>query len=689
VSRRVPPPALRGFGDVQGQRNTRARAAAVLVAVLAGTAVATLVPRAGAGEPRAAAHAAQAGGSVDPNALSKQVSQLADFTAGEWATHEDARGGFDDPVDGRVVGDYGVSMIGEALVAAGVDSGKQALVDDGLSAELSEIAHADEGGFELLSLSDAYSYDEAHLAGNPSWLKARPRLARFLRRHGPPISKQGLCYASPHCYNNLKLVSAVAEIALQQTGLRGYRSDALLGNPRGVRDQTLAWLHQAVGHAGKGDYRVGDPAFSGAGILSDPSENPLAYHVLSTLMLGKAILLLGVRTPPAAREAFTRTAEALVGLMAPDGDDTYIGRGQAQVWTVAATIDALATAAELFTDPIWRGRFLSAAGVELGRLEALYPTDGWGFPLVPRFVGDNLPTNYNGIDHYANTVEYDGLALWALDDAATQLQGAQSAAEQPLPSESDGAFVDPSHTQFAAVTQGGLWYALHAVNSNPGDARYGFGLVAGELDTATGWRSVLPQRPLTRNADVGGLAMLSGRTRFYPVGRRISASSSGVVTIFGRWSAGPDRVDPGTQWTFSPTPDGEGVMLSFTTEPRSAYALQVWYEAGARLARSRQGVTIDEPDGSIQAYLLNVPVHITTSTTASSAYAANLQSLVMTVAPTSATRQITYTTVLADTPPAPGATGASGTSGASGPSGKTGASGTSGTSGATGASGST
>jgi hypothetical protein len=120
--------------------------------------------------------------------------------------------------------------------------------------------------------------------------------------------------------------------------------------------------------------------------------------------------------------------------------------------------------------------------------------------------------------------------------------------------------------------------------------------------------------------------------------------------------------------TFSPTAAGEGVMLSFTTEPRSAYALQVWYEAGARLARSRQGVTIDEPDGSIQAYLLNVRVHMSTSNTASSAYAANLHSLVLTIPPTPAARQITYTTVLADAAPAPGATGPSGSSGASGAS---------------------
>ena len=680
VSRGATPPSLRGFCTLQPPRNQGGRAAAVLGAILACAAVATLAPGAGAGEP----HTAQVGGSIDPIALAKQVSQLADTTASEWSAHEDAAGGFDDPVVGRVVGDYGVSMIGEALVKAGVDAGNQTLVDDGLSAELSEIAHADEGGFELLSLSDAYSYDAAHLAGNPAWTRARPRMARFLRRHGPPVSREGLCYASPHCYNNLKLVSAVAELALQHTGLRGYRSDALLGNPPGVRDQALAWLRQAVGHAGSGAYRVGDPAFSGVGILSDPTENPLAYHVLSTLMLGEAIRLLGPSAPPAALAAFTRTAEALIGLMAPDGDDTYIGRGQAQVWTAAASIDALATAAELTADPTWRGRYLSAATVALARLESLYPTDGWGFPLVPRFAGEDLPTNYNGIDHYANTVEYDGLALWALDDAALQLQGAADAAEEPLPSESDGAFVDPSHTQFAAVTAGGLWYAVHAVNSNPGDARYGFGLVAAELDTAGGWRSVLPQRPLTRNANTGGLAMLSGKTTLYPVARRVSATSDGVVTIFGRWTHGPGIVDRGASWTFAPTATGDGVTLSFATKPRSEYALQVWYEAGAHLVRSGEGVTIDEPDGSIQAYLLNVHVQISAANTASSAYAANLHSLVMTIPAATAARQITYTTLLAYVPPVPGSTGPSG---ASGPSGKTGSSGTSGASGKTGPSG--
>jgi hypothetical protein len=129
-----------------------------------------------------------------------------------------------------------------------------------------------------------------------------------------------------------------------------------------------------------------------------------------------------------------------------------------------------------------------------------------------------------------------------------------------------------------------------------------------------------------------------------PSGGESARRASGVVTIVGRWRDGQDIVDRGTVWTFAPTAAGEGVTLSFTTKPRSAYALQVWYEAGARLVRSSDGVTIDEPDGSIQAYLLNVHVAISAAATASSAYAANLHSLVMTIPPATAARQITYTT---------------------------------------------
>jgi hypothetical protein len=663
---------------------TRVRAAACLCAVAIGGIALTLMHGDSRNRPTLTVSLASAQGvPATPSDLSQALSALANSTAGQWAGHESASGALADPVLGPIAGSYGVAMTGQAIVVAGVAASNEVLIGDGIDALLSEVAHPDHGGFELLGVSEAYAFDQTALGGNPAWLLARPRIARFLRDHAASISDLGACYTSPRCYTNLKLVSAVADLSLLRSGLHGSRRRALLSDPTAVRKQAIAWLRMAVRNTGDDAYRTGGIAFAGAGILSDPTENPLAYHALSTLMLGKAILLLGSRTPPAARSAFARTAEALVALMAPDGDDTYIGRGQAQVWTVAATIDALATAAELTTSQTWRGRYLSAIAVALERLEALYPTSGWGFPLVPRFAGQADPNNYRGIDHYANTVEYNGLALWALQDAAAQLENAQPAPPRTLPSLTNGAFVDPSHAQFAAVTAGSLWFAIHAIDSNPGDGRYGFGLVAAELDTTSGWQPVLPARPLTRTRTIGGVAMSTDARTLYPIGRAISATASGKVTVSGGWSAGPggSMVDAGTVWIFRPTPAGDGVTLTFVAQPGRGYAFQVWYEPGAKLTTGNHGLTISEPDGSTQTCMLNAKVHLARGQSDSSAYAASLDSMIMTVAPSTSRRTLIYTTIFGASAPELGTTGVSGSSGGSGPSGASGSSGPSGASG--------
>lgn len=482
-------------------------------------------------------------------------------------------------------------------------------------------------------------------------------------------------------------MAAVADLSLLGTGLRSGQKGALLANPHALRAHTLALLAMADANAGRDAYRVGDQSLSGIGILSDPTENPLAYHALSTVMLGRAILLLGPDASPATRGAFARTAKALVGLLAPDGAGTYIGRGQAQVWTVGVTIDALAIAAELTSDPTWRGRYLTAAQLSLTRLETVYPSSDWGLPLVPRFAVDSDPRTYTGIDPYANTVEYNGLALWALDDAAAALAKVQPAPQEPLPSTTDGAFVDPSHTQFAAVTHGGLWFAVHALDSNFGDPRYGFGLVAAELEGADGWQPVLPAAPLTRRPVVGSIALRGVAGTLHPVGRHIAASAGGIVTIRGGWAkaAAARLIGRGTVWTYRPTPAGDGVTVSCSAPAGSTYELGVWYLQGAHLTVRGDGLTIEEPDGTIQSYTINARLHLRRGSVASSAYAANMRSLVLLATPRSGA--LSYTTTFAIAP-ARGATGVSGASGASGPSGASGGSGPSGASGSSGPTGS-
>ncbi|HUB75478.1 MAG TPA: hypothetical protein VL977_00400, partial [Solirubrobacteraceae bacterium] len=604
-----------------------------------------------------------------PSVLAAQIATVANAAAVQWTAHESGSGALVDPVLGPLAGTYGVAMTGQAVIVAGLEQGSQQLISDGVQSLLSEVAHPDRGSFELLGVSEAYAFDQAQLAGNPAWAAARARIARFLRRRGQSVSDLGVCFTSPRCYTNLKLVSAVGDLALLRTGLRGDARGALLRHPAGLRAKALAWIEKAVQNTGDDAYRSGGLAFTGAGILSDPTENPLAYHALSTLMLGRAILMLGRRTPRSARLAFARAARALAGLLAPDGDGTYIGRGQGQVWTVAATIDALSIAAELTGDPTWRGRYLAGVQLELARLEALYPASGWGLPLVPRFAGEGQPRSYSGIDHYANTVEYDGLALWALDDAASAVAAAAAAPREALPASADGAFVDPSHARFAAVTEGELWFAVHAIDSNPGDARYGFGLVAAEIDTTAGWEPALPERPLTAARTAGGLALIRGARTLYPAGRRIAVSPSGAVSVTGGWSTGRRVVSGPEQWTFRPLSGGQGVALSFAAAPGDRYAVQVWYEAGARILRSAHGVSVAEPDGSTQAYTFGQRVAIAAGAQAASAYEGSLRSLVLTVPAAAGPRTIAYTTTFSAPSPALGSSGASGTSGTSGASG--------------------
>jgi len=590
---------------------------------------------------------AAAAATIAPVALSERTGALIDGVAREWTSHELSDGQLIDPVLGAAAGSYGQGMTGEAIVALGLATPSGGgLIEDGLQAELAEAADPGGGGFELLNLAEAYVWNQAHLAGDPAWEAAQPQLASFLRGHGPLISDAGVCYTATNCYDNLKLVAAVADLALLRTQLGGSGPGTLLAAPHRLRLSALSKLAAAARNTGRDAVHAGAVRFSDAGILSDPAQNPLAYHALSAVMLGHAVAALGAGAPFVLRAALARAARALVGLMAPDGDVSYIGRGQGQVWTVAATIDALSIAAELTGDPVWRGRYLACAQLAMARLESVYPRSGWGLPLVPRLAGLQGPVNYLGIDGYANAVEYNGLALWALRDATAALAGIPPTTSQPIPSQTQGTFLDPSHTRFATVTHGRLWFAVHGTDSNLADDRYGFGVVSAELHTASGWLAVLPFRPLTYRAQVGGIVMRRGRETFYPIGQSISSSSAGVVRVTGRWAPPAGSGDPRTQWVFAPTAAGDGVRMSFRAPAKAAFQFQVWFQDGALVKVGPDGLHVREPSGLVQSYRFNAPVTVRAAGIAHSAYTEDLAGAIITLAPASRSRTVTYTTVL-------------------------------------------
>lgn len=593
----------------------------------------------------ASATTGQALEQVLPTALGNQADSLIDTTVAAWANHQLPAGNFADPVS-DLESAYGVSMIGQAMVETGVASNNQALVADGLRAIQSEVERPNDGVFETFSLASAYAWDQANLDNLPQWQSMQGAFANYLAGR-TTFNMYGVasCASNESCYDNKKLVAAFADIELEADGV-GLQSsaDSTAHNPK-LNKSIDNFLQQAVDNTSSDGKELGPSMqFNQAGILSDPTENPLAYDDLSAMILGHVIEALGPSNTPAnVKNAFQRAARAIIGFMAPDGDVAYIGRGQGQVWNVAAAADALAIAANETTNPVWRGRDLAGVALELNRLQNVYTPGSWGMPLVPRLAGVNNP-NYLGIDGYANSVEYNGLALWALQDAEQNLLNTSPAPLESIAADGSDVFIDPSQTRFATVRKGDLWWVIHAGDTNV-DARYDFGLVAAEKDENGKWIPAMPYRPLTDSEASGGPVLVIGGKSLVPMGNKITAGADGTVKIKGGWAnnaGNKPTVDTGTNWVFRPVDNG--VALSFMSPRDRTYQFRVWYESGSTLRSTSRSLSVSEPDGRHEEYSLNLPITITLGSNAHSAYDENLQSSVITVHTTSADKEVSYIT---------------------------------------------
>lgn len=576
-----------------------------------------------------------------PAALAIRTNKLVSDTAKAWAQHQQADGHFVDPVQGRV-STYGEPMLAQAIIDIGLETGDSSLISAGIKAELAHTNTPDNKGFnigfEVLGTASGYASNEDYLADNREWQVAAPHIQDFLKkRAGFSVgkSKGGTvekCFSNPNCYNNLKLVRAYADIELTSAGIN-TTNDGNTASSKGISADVRNALQQAGRNTSSNAKRQGQQlSFSGAGILSDPTRNPLAYNSLSSMMLGQAIEQLGPGyTPTAAKKAFEQSARSLVGLMAPDGDAAYIGRGQGQVWNVAASADALVTAAHLTTNPVWRGRFLSAAERAIHRLETTFTPGADGMPLTPRLLGNTKP-EYAGIDSYANTLEYNGLALFALKHAVDVLLATPPANAQKTGADVNGTFVDPSNTRFATIKEGGIWAAVHGSDTHT-DARYDFGLVAAQKQSPDGsWHEVLPYRPRTLEKTSAGPVIIENDRQLLPLGNQIQADGKKIV-VTGGWGTKPNSdpsIDKGTVWTFKP--DRDSVEMNFKSSKDRKYRFQIWFQEGTHVIKGKNTVEVMEPNGRHTIYSSNKKFSTQSARKVyHSAYDKNLRSLYMTI----------------------------------------------------------
>jgi hypothetical protein len=507
---------------------------------------------------------------ASPAELGAQASSLADAISVDWSRSLDASGSIVDPVSGHAEGEYGATMLAYGMLRA---TARNPALGLGPVASLALLGsdHLVQSPFDLLGLS------ETLIGFGPLTGIAAASLQEAISqypRYGSP-SPRAPCYKRVGCYDNLKLVYATATLAaLRASALGGPEPAAgtLLADPRRAEREAQHLLVTTVPRVEipDGTLHVGKTGFTEGAVLSDPSRDPTAYLALSTVMLGRAIELLGAPAP-ATMLAFRRAVVALLGLVAPDGDISYMGRGQEQVWTMASAAGACALAMRLL--PAERAIASRCEGMietELGALAQRRASGTFGIPVVPR------ATWLRGVDAYVNRVDYNGLCVYLLNGLADALSGLGDPGEEAVPGAVDGEwFTDPSGTGVATTQVRGTWFAVHRAGSDPGDSRWGFGLLAVKTLSGGIWRNAMAARPLGPVRQ--GPVLISRGRRYLPVGLSISVPRRGWIEVAGGWADGARLVRRAT-FLYRATP--QGVVLSVPVRRGDELLLQEWVLPG-------------------------------------------------------------------------------------------------------------
>jgi hypothetical protein len=451
-------------------------------------------------------------------------------------------GGFDDPLAGPRF-NYGAVALGwlaaERAAPGAAGDPRRRAADASL---LAATRVAEPGAFQVWIEALALQQRSASRLAPGT----RAALADHLQRFTGPITgaAAAACAADSRCYSNLKLVDAVAMLELARAGIGSARSPASVQQTERILIDVVPRVQRPELRLRAGAVAVGDAA-----ILSDPSRNPLAYHALSCAMVVRAIRLLD-NAPAPTRRAAHRALWALVALADPLGDVTWMGRGTRLVWTYGASVYAgLAGAAEFAADdPALAARLRRLADLAFAELRARLGPAGLALGPGPR-------RTLAGLDHSADTIVYNGLALTFLQLAIGEADAA-AGLTAPLPAEVPGARVlDPNAAGVAAIRSGRVWFAVHRAVTHPRDARYDAGLVAAMMRERGGWRPLLIQRPNTHGApkfpSSGPLLVVGGRT-LVPSG--VLDASGRAITLTGAWRGGGLTVR--ARWRFDATRDG-------------------------------------------------------------------------------------------------------------------------------------
>jgi hypothetical protein len=510
-----------------------------------------------------------------PSELSQTAASLADTISLDWSHTLNQAGSIVDPVTGQAqdgsgqtqVG-YGQTLLAYGMLRATVRTPALELIPTVVQALLSS-GHVAQAPFKLLGLAESLLSAAGALGATPTASLQQATLEY------PPfgtMAPNAPCFRRVGCYGNLKLVNATAILAALAAlpGLAGPAGAALASPQTAVREvRRLLAVTIPKLEIADGLLDVGGARLTGA-VLSDPTRNPTAYLALSAMMLGRSLELIGTPPPPPAVRSFQRAVTALLGLTAPDGELSYMGRGQGQVWTMASAAAACALAMRLLpAQTAITTRCEGMVDTELAALGRRRSLGGVGIAIVPR------TTWARGVDPYVNRADYNGLCVYALNVAVDALQGLPDPGEQPPPGTVNGVhFADTHGSGVASTSLNGVWFAVHRLSNTARDSRWGFGLMAMQRLVAGAWSSVLTDRPLGPG-EQGPVLILHGHP-YRPTGLTMQAAP-GRVVIHGGWHLGK-RLIRSTTFTYRAV--GQGVTLSVPVKRGDVLMLREWVLPG-------------------------------------------------------------------------------------------------------------
>ena len=481
--------------------------------------------------------------------LQAEVAALLDGTARQWAGMITATGVFQNPFPADVAAGHDSfvpPMLAYALHRAGERTGDARLVAAAERVWPQAVAVAKASSFDMLGA--AYAYRSLTLSEG-----RRTHLAAYTAGYGVPLVGRR-CLLRPRCWGNLKLVDALAVLSITGAGIRSADPAARLGDPARAHAAAVQIVNRRIGQVADHalQARTGRARLRGT-VLSDPPADPLAYHTLTAFMLREAVALLGPAASRSARRTLRQAMDALSVLVSPDGDTSYLGRGQGQVWVPAIAAAALAGGARdaAGTDPVRAARYLAGAQRAVRRLAALHGGPQ-GLQLVP---GALSRTTTAGIDAYAHTVAYNGLALFGLTQALESLGAIPALPIGRLPADNRIAVRDERASGIAVVGDGRVWLAVHKTQTDADDLRHDFGWLALKRRTTAGWVDLLAPRPLTKiTPDSGGPALRHLGQWLKPTGFSLHAHGREII-VNGAYFAN-DRIVRRAQFRWRLTPSG-------------------------------------------------------------------------------------------------------------------------------------